>query len=334
MTDEIVMHLQQIDAMYEALVSQVPAVVYVNAEEEVSSALYMSPQVEQMLGYTQEEWLEDPNLWVELLHPEDRERVLSEAERTRTTGEPFEAEYQLVARDGRTVRVHDKAVRVEVGDRSTVVWQGVLLDTTERKRAEEELRRSKELFRETFESAGVGMAHVTPDGRWLRVNDKLCEISGYDREELLGTPFLELTPPEDRQASLDRVRRMLAGKLGPYSLERRYVRKDGSRVWVELSVSLARNTTGGPDFFICVAEDITERKIAELVPEPLTDRELEVLHHLAVGKTNPQIAEDLCYSLGTVKLCVQRIISKLAVADRKGAAARAVEIGLVPPPCY
>ena len=106
---------------------------------------------------------------------------------------------------------------------------------------------------------------------------------------------------------------MLAGKLGPYSLERRYVRKDGSRVWVELSVSLARNTTGGPDFFICVAEDITERKIAELVPEPLTDRELEVLlRDLAVGKTNPQIAEDLCYSLGTVKLCVQRIISKLA----------------------
>ena len=103
------------------------------------------------------------------------------------------------------------------------------MDITGCRQTEEELCRKEELFRKTFESAGVGMAHVTPDGRWLRVNDKLCEISGYDREELLEMTFLELTPPEDRQASMEHVRRMLAGKLGPYSLERRYVRKDGSR---------------------------------------------------------------------------------------------------------
>ena len=96
--------------MYEALVKQIPAVVYVDADDEVSSALFMSSQVEEMLGYTQEEWLEDPDLWVELLHPEDRGRVLAEANRTRTTGEPFEAEYRLITRDGRTVWVHDKAV--------------------------------------------------------------------------------------------------------------------------------------------------------------------------------------------------------------------------------
>ena len=88
-------------------------------------------------------------------------------------------------------------------------------------------------------------------------------------------------------------------------------------MWVDLSISLVRKTTGEPDFFVCVAEDITERKIAELVPEPLTDRELEVLHHLAVGKTNPQIAEDLCYSLGTVKLHVRRLIAKLGACDRR-----------------
>ena len=324
--------LQEINAMYEALVNQIPAVVYVDADDEVSSALFMSPQVERMLGYTQDEWLDDPDLWVKLLHPEDRERVLVEANRTRTTGEPFEAEYRLITRNGRTVWVHDKAVRVEVGNGATVVWQGVLLDITGRRRMEEGLRRSEELFKKTFESAGAGMAHVAPDGCWLRVNDKLCEISGYDREELLEMTFLELTSPEDRQASMDRVHRMLAGKLGPYSLERRYVRKDGSRVWVDLSVSLARKTTGEPDFLICVAEDITERKIVELVPEPLTDRELEVLHHLAEGKTNPQIAADLCYSLGTVKLHVRRLIAKLGACDRRKAADRAIEIGLISPP--
>ncbi|MGB3634184.1 MAG: PAS domain-containing protein, partial [Rubrobacteraceae bacterium] len=100
---------QETGAMYEALVNQVPAVVYVDADDEVSSALFMSPQVEEMLGYTQEEWLEDPGLWVKLLHPEDRERVLAEANRTPKTEEPFEAEYRLIARDGRTVWVHDNA---------------------------------------------------------------------------------------------------------------------------------------------------------------------------------------------------------------------------------
>ena len=254
--------LLQTNAMYRALVEQIPAVVYVDADDEASSALYMNPRVEQMLGYTQEEWLEDLDLWVKLLHPEDRERAQAEANRTRETGEPFDAEYRLVSRDGHTVWVHDKAVRVEERDGDTVVWQGVLLDITERKRVEEELRQSEELFRRTFEDAGVGMAHVTPDGRWLRVNAKLCEISDYSRKELLSTTFLQLTPPEDRQSSMDRVRRMLAGEIGPYSVERRYVRKGGSHIWVDLSVSLLRKPSGEPDFFVCVAEDITEKKSA------------------------------------------------------------------------
>ena len=294
----------------------------------------MSPQVEEMLGYTQEEWLDDPDLWVKLLHPEDRERALAEANHARATGETFDAEYRLVSRDGREMWVHDKAVRVEVGGEATVVWQGVLLDITERKRAEEELRKSEELFRMTFESAGVGMAHLTPDGQWLRVNDKLCEISGYEHEELLEMTFLELTPPEDRKDSMDRLRRMLAGKLGPYSLERRYVRKNGFRVWVNLSVSLVRKPSAEPDFLVCVAEDIMARKIQELVPEPLTCREAEVLGKIVAGRQDSQIAIDLKLSLGTVKRDVRYVLAKLGARDRREATSRAISIGLFPPPYW
>ncbi len=124
--------LRQTDAMYEALVNHIPAVVYVGAGDEVNTTLYISPQVEGMLGYVQEEWLEDPGLWVKLLHPEDRERVLVKANRARATGEPFEAEYRLIGHDGSVVWVHDKAVRVEeVVDEAVTVWQGVMLDITE-----------------------------------------------------------------------------------------------------------------------------------------------------------------------------------------------------------
>jgi PAS domain S-box-containing protein len=174
------------------------------------------------------------------------------------------------------------------------------------------------------------MAHLTPEGRWLRVNDRLCEISGYPREELLEKTFLELTPSEDRKGSIERVQRMLAGELGPYTIERRYIRKDGSRVWVNLSVSLVCKASGAPDFLVCVAEDITEQKIREL---SLTVRETAVLHRIVAGRNNQQVAQDLSLSLGTVKRDVQRVLKKLDVkGNRKLAASRAVEVGLVPPP--
>ncbi len=203
---------------------------------------------------------------------------------------------------------------------------------TERKRIEEKLRRSEELFKRTFEAAGVGIAHVAPNGRWLRVNTKLCEISGYSREELLEKTFLELTPPEDRQASLERIQQMLAGNLGPYSIERRYICKDGSRIWVDLSVSLVREPSGEPEFFECKAEDITERKLAEMVSEPLTDREMEVLQLVAGWQTNQEIAQEIQYSKSTIKLHIQNILTKLGTKDRRRAVARAVYIGLIPPP--
>lgn len=207
-----------------------------------------------------------------------------------------------------------------------------VVDVTKRKRSEQVLRESEERFRITFEAADVGMAHVAPDGSWLRVNDKLCEIVGYEREELLGLTFQDITHPDDLDADLDHVRRMLEGRIEEYSMEKRYFRKDGAVVWINLTVSLIRSSSGEPDQFVSVIEDTTSRKIEELVPDPLTRREMEVLRRIVVGDTNPRIALRLAHSLGIVKLCVQCVIKKLGVENRKKAAVRAVQIGLVPPP--
>lgn len=139
-------------------------------------------------------------------------------------------------------------------------FTALLQDMTEIRRAEKELRWSERRFRATFEQAAVGIAHVGLDGSWLRFNDKLCDIVGYSREELMGRTFQDITHPDDLAADLELVRRVLDGEIENYSMEKRYFRKGGDIVWVNLTVSLLRDDAGEPAHFISVLEDITERR--------------------------------------------------------------------------
>ncbi|MEP0872955.1 CHASE3 domain-containing protein [Leptolyngbya sp. FACHB-17] len=125
------------------------------------------------------------------------------------------------------------------------------------------LNERNEQFYSTFNQAAVGIAHVSPAGRWLQVNDKLCKIVGYRRDELLQKTFQDLTYPDDLNTDLNYVQQMLANKIQTYSIEKRYIRKDGSLIWVNLTVSLVRTDHGVPKYFISVIEDISQRKRAE-----------------------------------------------------------------------
>lgn len=128
--------------------------------------------------------------------------------------------------------------------------------------ADEALRSSEARFYATFEQAAVGLAHVAPDGRWLRVNRKLCGIVGYSADELLSLTFQDITYPEDLLINLDSVRRLLTREIDTASNEKRYVRKDGGIVWVNVTVTLTWKANGEPDYFIAVIEDIHARKRA------------------------------------------------------------------------
>ncbi|MCG2577612.1 ATP-binding protein [Dechloromonas sp. XY25] len=134
---------------------------------------------------------------------------------------------------------------------------------SERTRVGSRVRHLEERFRATFEQAAVGIAHVAPDGRWLRVNRKLCDIVGYEHDELLATTFQDITYPPDLDADLTSLQQVLAGEIDSYQIEKRYVRKDGELIWINLSVSLVRDEGGLPDYFISVVEDIEQRKAAE-----------------------------------------------------------------------
>jgi diguanylate cyclase (GGDEF)-like protein/PAS domain S-box-containing protein len=191
--------LREAEAKYRSLVERIPVVTYVDAVDRTSSAVYMSPQVQEMLGYPQGQWQSEPDLWVRTIHPDDRERVLAESDRTNQTGEPFTMEYRLLHRDGRTVWVRDEAmlVRDELGNPR--IWQGMLLDISDRKRAEEDMAflayhdkltglPNRVMFEEMLELAltragrhGLAVAVLYVDlDNFKNVNDSLGHDAGDD----------------------------------------------------------------------------------------------------------------------------------------------------------
>jgi PAS domain S-box-containing protein len=136
--------LRGAESQYRALVENLPAVVYLVAPDDDRRTLYVSPQVELALGYPRAEWLDQPDIWMELLHPDDREPTLAAHDRANETGEPWSREYRLIAADGRAVWFRDVATLVRDEGGRPLHWQGVQLDITELKRAEEELRAARD----------------------------------------------------------------------------------------------------------------------------------------------------------------------------------------------
>ncbi|CAL95074.1 sensor histidine kinase [Azoarcus olearius] len=163
------------------------------------------------------------------------------------------------------------------------------------------LEDSERRFRATFDQAAVGLALVSPEGHWQRVNQRLCDIVGYARDDLLQTSFQDITHPDDLDLDLAQMKQVLAGKISTYSMEKRYRRADGRLVWVNLTVSLVRDDDGAPDYFISVIEDIQRRKEAEaaLLAREQTLREAQRLAGLGNWswdlRTNQQVWADEIY---------------------------------------
>jgi PAS domain S-box-containing protein len=207
----------------------------------------------------------------EIVHPEDRsptKQAWIELRRgRRVTG----GEVRLRRADGEyrwhLWRAH--AERDATG--KEIRWVGTCTDIHDQKLAEErlelrvlertaELRASEERFRQAFESAGIGMAIVALDGRWVRVNASICETVGYSQPELLEKTFQDITHPEDLQADLAHVNELVAGVRRSYQMEKRYLHRAGHVVWVRLTVSMVRDSQDRPVHFVSQIEDITEHK--------------------------------------------------------------------------
>jgi PAS domain S-box-containing protein len=175
------------------------------------------------------------------------------------------------------------------------------------KRAEDARQESERNFLRTFDQAPIGASIVSLDFRYLRVNEKFCEITGYSERELLSLRFTDITHPEDAEADVQQARRLLTGESDRYELDKRYIRKDGQIVWVRLSSCLIRDSAGRPLHFLPMVQDITERLQVEKALRESEERYRRIVDTTTEGTAvtdenfcltfvNPRLAEMVGYS--------------------------------------
>ncbi|MEO6390651.1 MAG: PAS domain S-box protein [Pyrinomonadaceae bacterium] len=176
---------------------------------------------------------------------------------------------EVFRRDGTKIwtRENVRAVRDEAGN--LLHYEGTIEDITERQQTEEALRESEERFRSYFELGLIGMAITSPDKGFIEVNDQICAIMGYDRAELLLTSWAALTHPDDLAPDVANFDRVMAGECDGYSMDKRWIRRDGQVVYTTISVKCLRRADGSVHYFVALVQDETERKLAGAAQERL-----------------------------------------------------------------
>jgi PAS domain S-box-containing protein len=258
------------DDRFRSVVEHLNAIVYL---EEMPSAdhagqmLYVSPQVLDILGFTQEEWVADPVAWSRQFHPDDRDRVQAVYQRIERTGEPFRAEYRMFARDGSIKWFRDEAIVVRNGAGAPLYWQGVMFDITEEHETRSRLDASEERYRTLVEQIPVIVYREAATGDAMQVvfiNSRVEAILGITPAEWIAdsSVWIEAIHPEDR-ARVEEENRRSDETLSPFLVEYRMIARDGRVVWFRDEAILQLDEHGEPEYWQGVMMDITARREAE-----------------------------------------------------------------------
>ena len=221
-------------------------------------------QAEQDFGWSRKEAL--GRRVVDLIVPERLrddgfDRLHGRNEHAPEPDRPQRREETVMRRDGSEFPVEISTFRVDTA--AGVRFNSFLHDISQRRAADARIREAEERFRRAFEDAAIGMALTTAEGRWLRVNRALCEITGYPEEKLIGLAFREITHPEDRDVDREALAALVNGTRDNFQTEKRYFHADGHVIWISLSVSVVRDEQGQLLYLISQMQDVSERKQAE-----------------------------------------------------------------------
>ena len=247
---------------YRGLVERLPLIVYEDRVDEYSTSLFMSPQTTEILGYTPEDWQSERDFFLKVLHPEDRDRVMSAL-----LEEPLEDvhtfEYRVFAKDGRPVWIRDHSRVLSDTQGNPLVRQGFMEDVTARKQAQDDMRESERRFREILERVALIAVMLDRDGRVTFCNDHLLALTGWSREQLLGRDWFETFHGATRHELRRRFQAAMEdGELGS-AYETTILARDGDELIISCNETLLRDASGRVIGLTAISEDITERRRAE-----------------------------------------------------------------------
>ena len=224
---------------------------------------FFNDSVCRMLGYSRAELMGMNNR--QYTDKQNGQKLYQEFNKIFRTGEPSKGfTHEIIRKDGTKLYIESSAFLIKNIYGRPVGFRGIVRDITDRKRSEEALRKSMERFHAIFKQTAVGVAEVEMvTGRFLTVNRRFSELVGRSEKELLASTFQSITHPDDLHVHEEKTALLQAGKIEHYTLEKRYISKDGATIWVNLSVSPIRKPGEEPGRNIVVVEDITERKRIE-----------------------------------------------------------------------
>ncbi|HEX5843398.1 MAG TPA: PAS domain S-box protein [Pseudomonas sp.] len=255
--------LQKSESRFRGLVANLPGMVYHCDNDDAWTMRFISAEASSLTGYPASDFIDNRvRSFASIIHPDDLPLTYKTAEAL-DRQESFELTYRLLHADGHSVWVREKG-RGEYDHNGALLGvSGFIWDISDRKAVEDQLRVSQQRFSSAFSTAPQGMALVSLQGHWLEVNDELCRMLGYSREELLAIDFQQITHPDDLQSDLNNIDDLLAGRINAYQMEKRYLDRQGRALWVLLSVALVRDSQGQPVHFVVQVQDFSERVEAE-----------------------------------------------------------------------
>ena len=285
-TPHVFEELPDINAVYRALVEQIPAVVFMAHLDRGIGEAYVSPQIEATLGFSQEEWLEDPIRWYQQIHPDDKQRWSVEAAQMFLSGTSLRSAYRVIARDGRVVWFHCEAKMIRRKDGRPWFIHGIAFDITELKQTEQALQEERNVVSAILHTVGALVVVLDAQGKIRRFN-RACElVSGYSFAEMEGRYLWELcVTVEDTERFRGAVEEWLQGKSAK-DHENAISARDGARHLIAWSSTTLAAEHGGPGSLIVTGMDITERKRLE-----------QAIHEISAEEQR-RIGQDLHDGLG------------------------------------
>jgi PAS domain S-box-containing protein len=262
-----------LEAKYRALLEQIPAVVFMVYLDRGISEAYVSPQIEAALGFSRDEWLEDPIRWYEHIHPDDKQRWSLEAAGMFLSGKPLRSSYRVIARDGDVIWFHCDAKMMRRPDGQPWFIHGVAFDISDLKHTEEALHQERNVVSAILDTVGALVVVLDPEGRITRFN-RACELTtGYSLEEVRGKRIWDffLVPEEVERFKL--IFMQLSADLLPEDYQSYWVTRHGTKRLIAWSSTMLPGSNGTPNYIIATGIDITEREQLEKALLNISSRE-------------------------------------------------------------